>query len=113
MQEYRTKMCSKCFKVNIKRFLYPSLGQVIMYILRYCIKTKEAKNKKEKKKKKEIKTNKETQRKGNVPKKSILSLLVSCLLKKQEANNLKIAPVWSPVFDTAGVRLKRNTKIYY
>lgn len=52
MQEYRTKMCSKCFKVNIKRFLYPSLGQVIMYILRYCIKTKEAKNKKEKKRKK-------------------------------------------------------------
>lgn len=50
MQEYRTKMCSKRFKVNIKRFLYPSLGQVIMYILRYCIKTKEAKKKKEKNK---------------------------------------------------------------
>lgn len=62
MQEYRSKMCSKHFKVNIKRFLYPSLGQVIMYIIRYCIKTKEAKKKKEREKKKKN-TKKKTTRK--------------------------------------------------
>lgn len=45
MQEYRAKMCSKLFKVNIKGFLYPSRGQVIMYITVYCVKSEEAKNK--------------------------------------------------------------------